>query len=257
MIQTAKHTPLAGVYAHDPQQQTAASALAHQLGLPLLSALPANGLVLLLDAQGLALQDTSLGAPGAVRADFAPLARQRAASLRAEAVARAVGLRGGQPLTVIDATAGLGRDAFVLANLGAKVHLIERSPIVAALLADAMERAREDAELSSAATRMVLHPGDARLLLPELALSSAAQVIYLDPMYPHDSTKGQVKKDMQLLRALLGAATDFEALFEQALSCAPRRVVVKRPRRASALPGPKPSHCIEGRSTRFDVYVRA
>lgn len=255
MTDAAEQIPLAGLYASGAQHQRAAAALAQQLALPLLTGLPPASLVLQLDALGLALRDTRPGAPGAVRADFAPLARQRADSLRGEAVARAVGLKGGQTLTIIDATAGLGTDAFVLASLGARVHLIERSPIVAALLADAMARAAQEAALAAPVERMILHRGDALALLPELTAITAPHAIYLDPMYPQDSTKGQVKKEMQLLRALLGAATDFEALFECALSCAPRRVVVKRPRRAAPLPGRKPSHSIEGRSTRFDVYV--
>lgn len=245
-----------GIFADDPLREAAAP-LAQQLALPLLPALPSEGLILQLDAHGLALRDTHPGAPGAVRADFAPLARQRANSLRGEAVARAVGLRGNQELTLIDATAGLGKDAFVLASLGAHVHLIERSPIVAALLADALVRARQNAALAAAAARMILHPGDALMLLPELTARTGARAIYLDPMYPEDSTKGQVKKDMQLLRALLGTAADFQALFDCALSCRPHRVVVKRPRRAAPLPGRKPSHSLEGRSTRFDVYVLA
>lgn len=244
-----------GVFSDAPLHLEAAAALAHRLSLPLLPALPSAGLVLQLDARGLALRDTRPGAPGAVRADFAPLARQRATSLRGEAVARAVGLKGGQELTVIDATAGLGKDAFVLASLGARVHLIERSPVIAALLADALERGRQDPALATIVARMSLHSGDALALLPTLAAATAAAAIYLDPMYPEDSTKGQVKKDMQLLRALLGPATDFETLFQTALACAPRRLVVKRPRRAPPLPGRLPSHSIDGRSTRFDVYM--
>ncbi len=255
MVQTTERLSLTGIFAAVPSQRAAAEALARQLALPLHATLPSTGLVLQLDEQGLALRDTRPGAPGAVRADFSQLARRRAGSLRSEAVARAVGLRGNQPLTVIDATAGLGRDAFVLACLGAQVHLIERSPAVAALLRDALERAGQDPALAAAAARMRLHHGDALELLPRLAVDSGAQAIYLDPMYPEDGTKGQVKKDMQLLRSLLGPQDDVEPLLGLALNCPVRRVVVKRPRRAAPLAGHRPSHSIAGRSTRFDVYV--
>lgn len=246
------HQPLAGILGDDAE---ASAALAARLGVPVLPELPPAGLVLRLGPAGLELLDTRPGAPGAVRADFAPLARQRAASLRGEAVARAVGLKGGQALTVIDATAGLGKDAFVLASLGARVHLIERSPVVAALLADALGRAEQDPALAAAVARMTLYESDAQRLLPVLAAELAAEVVYLDPMYPEAGTKGQVKKDMQLLRMLLGPDTDITPLFEAALAGARRRVVVKRPRRAPPLPGRLPSHSIDGRSTRFDVYL--
>jgi 16S rRNA (guanine1516-N2)-methyltransferase len=253
---TADHgsARLAGVYAADPERASAAAALADRLGTPLLPEMPSRGLVLRTTADGLELVDRRSGAPGAVRADFAPLARRRAASLRGEAVARAVGLKGGQEATVIDATAGLGKDAFVLARLGARVHLIERSPVVAALLSDALARARQDPALAPVAARMTLHQGDALALLPPLSGEIAPDAIYLDPMYPEGGTKAQVKKDMQLLRTLLGATAEIQPLFEAALACARRRVVVKRPRRSPPLPGRRPGHAIEGRSTRFDVY---
>jgi 16S rRNA (guanine1516-N2)-methyltransferase len=242
------------VVVASPEAAASAAALADRLHVPLVQELPASALVLRVTATALELVDTSAGAPGAVRADFAPLARQRAESLRGEAVARAVGLKGGQTLTVADATAGLGKDAFVLASLGARVHLIERSPVVAALLADAMTRAQADPALAPIAERMQLHTGDALAVLPVLAAQDPPDVVYLDPMYPEGGTKGQVKKDMQLLRALLGATGDIPSLFDAALACARRRVVVKRPRRAPPLPGRQPGHSIEGRSTRFDVY---
>jgi 16S rRNA (guanine1516-N2)-methyltransferase len=244
------------VYPDEPGLAAQAAALAAQVDANLLANMPADaGLVLRLCADGLELIDTRPGAPGAIRADFAPLAR-RAVSIRGEAIARAVGLKGGQMLRVIDATAGLGRDAFVLASLGAQVHLIERSPVICALLADALARARQIPALAPAAARMTLHQGDALNLLPALSRELAADAIYLDPMYPATGTKGQVKKDMQLLRTLLGPVTDAEALLQTALASACRRVVVKRPRRAPTLSSTRlPSHAIQSRNTRFEVYL--
>lgn len=252
---TGHLSALTGIYPEGPELAAPAAALASRLGANLLTEMPADaGLVLLLSAVGLELVDTRPGAPGGVRADFAPLAR-RAVSLRGEAIARAVGLKGGQPLRVIDATAGLGRDAFVLASLGAEVHLIERSPVIFALLTDALTRAQQDPVLAPAAARMTLHQGDALSLLPALSREIGADVIYLDPMYPPDGTKGQVKKDMQLLRTLLGPATDSDRLFHAARASGCRRVVIKRPKRAPALSDQQPSHTIQSRSTRFEVYL--
>lgn len=253
---TLRADDLVGVCPDEPGLAAQAAALAAQVGATLLTAMPVDaGLVLRLCADGLELIDTRPGAPGAVRADFAPLAR-RAVSLRGEAIARAVGLKGGQTLRVIDATAGLGRDAFVLASLGAQVHLLERSPVICALLDDALARARQNPALAPAAARMTLQQGDALSLLPTLSREFAADAIYLDPMYPEATTKGQVKKDMQLLRTLLGSAGDAEALLQAALGSACRRVVVKRPKRAPALsPARLPHHAIQSRNTRFEVYL--
>ena len=52
---------------------------------------------------------------------------------------------------MLDATAGLGRDAFVLASLGCQVTLIERVPAVAALLENGIERALLNVETATIA----------------------------------------------------------------------------------------------------------
>lgn len=59
---------------------------------------------------------------------------------RGEAVAKAVGIKGSYLPDVVDATAGLGRDAFVLASVGCRVRMLERNPVVAALLDDGLTR---------------------------------------------------------------------------------------------------------------------
>ena len=66
---------------------------------------------------------------------------------RGEAVAKAVGIKKEYLPDVIDATAGLGRDAFVLAALGCHVRMLERHPVVAALLDDGLQRGYQDAEI--------------------------------------------------------------------------------------------------------------
>lgn len=244
-----------GLFAAPPMPLEA-QRWAERLGLPLLERLPQNELVFVYDQGGLGLLSTAPGAPGAVRVDFAALHyRRKGGSLRKEAAARALGLRGDRVLNVVDATAGLGTDAFMLASLGASVRLIERSEAVAALLEDGLARAAQDPELAPIVERMALYCGDALAWLPRLAQMQAIDAVYLDPMYPEAGTKGQVKKEMQILRALIGHDNDPSALLAEGLKVAPR-VAVKRPRKAPSLGG-RPSHSLEGRSTRFDVYVSA
>ncbi len=171
---------------------------------------------------------------------------------RGQALARAVGMKGAKNPEIVDATAGLGRDAFLLASLGAQVTLIERSPEVHDLLVQAMERASAVPETSEIIRRMTLLHGDARALLAKLA----PQVVLVDPMHPPRGTSALVKQEMRLLREIVGHDRDSLDLMQAALACARKRVVLKWPRKAAPLPGlRKPSHQIVGKSTRYDIFM--
>ncbi len=168
-------------------------------------------------------------------------------------LARAVGLDR-DVRTVVDATAGLGRDAATLVALGATVTLIERDPVLADLLEDALLRAQ--AAAPEFAARANLRRGDALALLAEL--TPAPDVILLDPMFPERGKRALPKQDLQLFRAWLGPgdAGEIVELLELARSCARRRVVVKRPPRVKPV-APGAVACLEGPRVRFDVYAPA
>jgi len=169
---------------------------------------------------------------------------------RRQLLARAVGLHRERALHILDATAGLGRDGFTLAALGARVTLVERHPTVARLLADARQRALGDAATAQAAARTEIVCADARKLIGPPA---RFDVVYLDPMYPERGKAALAKKELQLLRELTGGDADADALLESAH--ARRRVVVKRPRGAPPLAGRPPSLALSGTQARFDVYL--
>jgi 16S rRNA (guanine1516-N2)-methyltransferase len=197
-------------------------------------------------------------APPPLGIDFAagPLThRLRSGAGRGGALARAVGIKPGRLPAVVDATAGLGRDAFVLASLGCAVTLIERHPAVHGALAAALMRARgadAPADVAGAAARMTLLAGDARSLLPGLG----ADVVLVDPMHPDRGNTALVKQPMRALRAVVGADADVAELMAVALAAARRRVVLKWPRLAGPVAGLRaPSHVIEGRTTRYDVFM--
>lgn len=196
---------------------------------------------------------------GAVFVDFVEGAvahRRKFGGGRGQSIAKAVGLKAGANPTVVDATAGLGRDAFVLASLGCKVTMIERSPVVAALLADGLVRAAQDPYIGPwVSERMQLIQGPAAEQL--LALSERPEVVYLDPMFPHKQKSALVKKEMRVFQSLVGPDLDADVLLPAALKMAQRRVVVKRPSYAGWLNEHKPSMAIETKSNRFDVYVMA
>jgi 16S rRNA (guanine1516-N2)-methyltransferase len=211
-------------------------------------------------ATRLELRATHKDAPGSVYVNFARGTlgfRTRHGNRNNEPLARAAGLRGLARPTILDATAGLGRDAFILATLGCQVRMVERSPIIAALLRDGLARALTDDTTLTAAERMQLLLGDAVTIMGRFTEQERPDMVYLDPMYPHRSKSALVKKEMRLLRALVGEDVDAPQLLEAALRVARKRVVVKRPRLAATLPGIPPSHTLPGSTTRFDVYIRA
>ncbi|WP_299802853.1 class I SAM-dependent methyltransferase [uncultured Shewanella sp.] len=179
---------------------------------------------------------------------------------RGQSIAKAVGLKQGVTPTVVDGTAGLGRDAFVLASLGCKVLMVERHPIVAALLEDGLRRAYDDAEIGDwMRERMSLFHGSSIDSLADAAKASDTEVdvVYLDPMYPHREKSALVKKEMRVFQSLVGADLDADGLLAPAMTLATKRVVVKRPDYADDLDGVKPSMVIATKKNRFDVYVKA
>ncbi|MEE2731359.1 MAG: class I SAM-dependent methyltransferase [Pseudomonadota bacterium] len=171
-----------------------------------------------------------------------------------EMIVKAVAGRSKEPLTVIDATAGLGRDSFILAAAGFSVRAIERHPAIACLLWDGMDRASMSPEGASVTERISLQWARAHTVLADLPEPEQPDVIYLDPMFPERSKQALVKKEMRLFRDLVGEDLDGEALLEIALQTARKRVVVKRPRKAESVAGRKPGYQLLGKSSRFDVY---
>jgi 16S rRNA (guanine1516-N2)-methyltransferase len=245
------------VYASHPDLQDHASKLARELGLPLLAnADPHDFQALLqLTPQGLQLQPCGSDASGPVMVDFGSGAmRHRRRAGHMELLGRAVGAGKREALHVVDATAGLGRDSFVLADGGCRVTMIEQSPPVHALLRDGLARAlnSEDARLVEAATRMELFAADACHWLRQL--STPVDVIYLDPMFPPRSKSARVKKEMWLFQNLLEEMDNPDDLLSLALDHATYRVVVKRPLKAQPLGGSSPGFSLKGKSVRFDVY---
>lgn len=168
-------------------------------------------------------------------------------------IARACAVKKNSAPSILDATAGLGQDAFALACLGCKVQMLERSPVIAALLNDAMQRLRANAILGRHLS-LRLTQADACQFMATLAGQQKPDIVYLDPMHPPRRKSALVKKEMRLLRRMVGSDDDTEPLFTQALACAGKRIVVKRPRLAETISVRKADVVYTGKSSRFDVY---
>ncbi len=169
-------------------------------------------------------------------------------------LAKAVGIKPGLRPTIVDATAGLGEDGFVFATLGCKVILIERSPIIAAILKDGIMRAalhKRTVEIVEGNMHLIC--GDSKSEIQ--GLSPHPHTVYLDPMYPHKKKAALNKKGMRMIRSLVGDDLDAEELFSTSLKLAKNRVVVKRPKGARTLSTLPPSHTIQMKNSRFDVYM--
>ncbi|WP_236711980.1 class I SAM-dependent methyltransferase [Pseudomonas sp. EpS/L25] len=245
------------VEALEPAFTDAAAAWATRLGLSLGTATDED-FALQLGVQGLQLVQRGPDAPGPVRVDFAEGAaahRRKFGGGAGQMIAKAVGVGPGVRPRILDATAGLGRDGFVLATLGCPVTLVERQPLIAALLEDGLARAARDPEAASIVALMTLVQADSTAYL-QGEEGEAPEVIYLDPMFPHRDKSALVKKEMRLFRPLVGDDLDAPALLAAALARASHRVVVKRPRKAPAIEGVKPGYVLEGKSSRYDIYPK-
>jgi 16S rRNA (guanine1516-N2)-methyltransferase len=232
-----------------------AASLCQQFGLTL--ATEAVGWHLAWQDNALVLRHSELPKQGDIVVDFASGAasyRRLHGGGKGEAIAKACGLNKKRDLTVLDATAGLGRDAFVLASLGAKVTLVERNPAVAALLFDGLRRAAAINELNWLGERMQLLHSSA---LEALQQHGAVDVVYLDPMFPPRDKTALVKKEMRAFHDVVGSDTDADALLAPALKLAQKRVVVKRPGYADFLAEKAPTMSVTGKNNRFDVYINA
>lgn len=172
---------------------------------------------------------------------------------RGQNLAKAVGFKFNKNRTIIDATAGLGYDAFILASLGANVTLIERSEKIYDLLKAAISEAKlYGGEISKIVNRMNLLFGDSKDILPNIA----PEVILIDTMYKDRKKSALVKNDMRLVREVVGSDSDHVELINVALKNASKRVVIKQPRYAETLDNIKAcSHQILGKTIRYDVYV--
>ena len=185
-----------------------------------------------------------------------------------------------QGAVVYDLTAGFGQDSLILAQNGAShVHMIERNPIVATLLQDALDRLEllsrsDDARQAKAlklVSRISLQVGDGAQAVKCTPFAiPPPDCIYLDPMFAPRVKSAAVKKNMQILHGLLESQHIDEAamnlqeieLLEAAMESSASRVVVKRPIQAPPLGGfaytssRKVSNEMKGSVNRWDVYVK-
>ena len=159
----------------------------------------------------------------------------------------------GENLKAIDATAGMGEDGFLLAAYGYEVTLYEQNPVIAALLKDALRRAKKHPVLKDIASRMKLVEDNSVECLSKLM--DPVDVIYLDPMFPERQKSGLINKKLQLIQKLEPPCSGEKELFDAAIKASPSKIIVKRPLKSVCLDGREPSYTLKGKAIRYDCYV--
>lgn len=206
---------------------------------------------LLRDGEGLYLTDGAL----TLRGDFTHmLPRLRPGRLQTEMLIKAVRIKGKKDgLRVLDATAGLGEDSLILAAAGFRVDMYEYDPVIAALLEDAVEKAKSVPELKEAVGRLTLRKEDSVAAMR--ALDFSPDVVLLDPMFPGRQKSALIKKKFQLLQRLETPCSNEEELLAAAMAAGPRKIVIKRPLKGPYLAGRKPDHSYTGKAVRYDCVL--
>lgn len=257
----------------DPHETSQSKTLANSLGTHVITKLPPNCNQWLewirdkkTDTVKLALCSSN---NGPVSIDFLTgkkAHRRQFGGGKGQPLVKAMGQKNGDDKAslpnIIDATAGMGGDSFVLASLGFKVTMLERSKIVSALLSDALTRAKnslndQPEEVQQSIHNLSLIQTDSATYLQQAEIK--ADVIYMDPMYPEKKKKAAAKKEMQALQTLVGPDLDSSLLLDAALKTATIRVVVKRPKGApivqSSINNIEPTTQVSSPNTRYDIYV--
>ena len=229
-------------------QKDMAEAFARRIGAEI-SEKPGPKLTILFHAKGVSLTGYGLSYQG----DFENmLHRVTNGRLQHEMLVRAA--KSDKPgRKAIDATAGMGEDAFLLAAQGYEVTLFEQNPVIAVLLKDALRRAKKHPVLKDIASRMNLVQdnsveGMSKLLDP-------VDVIYLDPMFPARQKSSLINKKLQLIQKLEPPCSEETDLFDAAISASPSKIIVKRPLKSEFLAGRKPSYTLNGKAIRYECYT--
>ena len=203
---------------------------------------------------GLALLDLDGGAGKPTVVDFssAQLESRVSDSLAKQNLIKALGLKKNPHPRVLDGMAGLGKDAYLMAMAGCKVHMLEKSGVVYSLIKDGLDRLKQCGYLEFGEQALSLQFGDFLDIPPD---TEKYDLVYLDPMYQGANKKSKAKRDIERLQRLLGKEDNEALLLQHGLIIAKRRVIVKRPKNAPQFAGKTPDIIYKGSSARFDVYL--
>ena len=236
------------IYIGDDGDREAAEQLSRRLGVPITDSM-GEELTLVFDGTGLSLVGYGMRYQG----DFSRmLNRVIKGRLRHEMLVKIAKTKTEHP-TAVDAAAGMGEDSFLLAAAGYEVILFEQDAVIAALLRDALRRAREEDRLREIVGRMRLTEGNSIELMPRLGITP--EIVYLDPMFPPRKKSGLIQKKLQLIQKLEQPCANERELYDAAAALRPKKIIIKRPLNGALLADKKPSYTVKGKAIRYDVVV--
>ena len=157
---------------------------------------------------------------------------------------------------IIDATGGWGGDTLLMCTQGYQVTVLERNPVMALMLKDAMTRLSQSEWAIDNQVNIpnVIH-ADSTTFFAQSKVEEDIDCVYLDPMFPpKKKKKAAVNKQMQLLQWMVGQDIDASRLVENALNAGAPRVAVKRPDYADPL-FRTPSNQFSSKLVHYDVYL--
>lgn len=225
-----------------------AESFANKIGSEILDS-EGTGLTVLFDSKGVSLTGYNLSYQG----DFdGMLRRVTEGRLLHEMLVKATKTDIENPIA-IDATAGMGEDAFLIAANGYDVTLHEQNPVIALLLKDAIRRAKRQPALKDIVNRMHVVEGDSVDILSNRL--DPVDLVYLDPMFPGRQKSGLIGKKLQLIQKMEAPCSAEDALFDAAIKAGPTKIIVKRPLKAPFLAGRKPNYSLDGKAIRYDCYT--
>jgi len=245
-----------------------AESFAHKTGYPILDK-EGPGLTVLFDSKGVSLSGYKLTYQGDFTDDM--LRRISDGRLAHEMISKAVKtskneagaalgnsgksgtIESWNGLRAIDATAGMGDDALLIAACGYDVTLHEQNPVVALLLKDTIRRAKKHPVLKDIVSRMHVVNGDSVEILNNRL--DPVDLIYLDPMFPGRQKSGLINKKLQLIQKMEAPCSEEKDLFDAAVKAGPSKIIVKRPLKAPYLDGRKPNYSLDGKAIRYDIYT--
>lgn len=168
---------------------------------------------------------------------------------------KACGLSNKNKINILDCTAGLCKDTFILANNNCNVVAIEKNKIVYSLLEDGFKRGFKLENIANILGKIQLFNDDSVNYLNATKLKF--DCIYLDPMFDESKKTRLVKKEMQFFHNLIDKINDNELLFDLSIKKTCGRVVVKRPLHSDFIVNRiMPSFQVKGKTIRYDVYLR-
>ncbi|MGB1343163.1 MAG: class I SAM-dependent methyltransferase [Pseudomonadales bacterium] len=196
------------------------------------------------------------GEKPALTVDFsrpALAARRRKVSMRAELLIKAINR--GPGASVLDMTAGLGTDAFILAAYGHQVTMLERSKTVYLLTQDGLDRAKANPVLKPIVDRMELYHWDSTI---PFASARGFDAAIVDPMFEAKKKNALSKGEMQMLQSFIGKGAELTPFLRAASRLGIKRSIVKRPRSDRLRHrDPVPVYQLEGRRSRLDVFLNS